>query len=376
MDLIALAGITFAGIGFFLSLFYLFRNKFQNDGYLFLYLALGILAYEVFYKTLLHSRLIYEFLSLYTTRRFFNLMIYPILLFFIWSITKKAFRLQRAHKLVLALFAGYSLYTLVYSLAISPDVKRELLDQFYADGRPGPFNYWANGGTLIRSTLIPLVFVGISGYDFFQFRRRQPQLQHRRLLHFVALIIGLYFFYFQFSNLIYQLAYRYTGFSMIEWPTDILFLSVILLLLAIVTLSVNSGDTFFPPVKYAASALDKQTYQELVDQARKLIEREHLYTNPQLTIADLADGLNTNSKYLSQAINDLLGLSFPDFINQYRVEEARRQLLYAENRTLTIEAIGQLAGFRSKSSFFRAFKKMTGLTPNQYIKTADSPPKQ
>ncbi|MEO0340625.1 MAG: helix-turn-helix domain-containing protein, partial [Bacteroidota bacterium] len=58
---------------------------------------------------------------------------------------------------------------------------------------------------------------------------------------------------------------------------------------------------------------------------------------------------------------------FKDYINQFRIDKARQALLDPQNALLTIEAIGQQCGFQSKSTFFRAFKKETQLTPKQYV---------
>ncbi|MCG8331845.1 MAG: helix-turn-helix domain-containing protein [Chitinophagales bacterium] len=375
MDFIALLGMGFASVGFFLSSFYLLRNKFNYDGYLFLYLALGVVSYEVFYKTLIHSQLIYDFLLLYSPKHFFNLLIYPFFLFFIWTLSRKAYKLSRTHFGLIIILVAYAIYPWVYGLTISFEDKKNLLDLFYQDTRPGPYNYWGNWQTLLQSTLIPIGFLTVIGYNFFRYKGRLTNIQNKRLLNFIALIIVLYFLFYQFSNLFYLWGYQATGFSMIEWPIDILFLSIIILLFSIVTLSVNSGDSFFPPSKYQSSSLDKNTYEAILTKVKKRIEEEQLFKNEKLTVAELAHKIDTNPKYLSQTLNDHMEISFADFLNKYRVEEAQKLLLDEEHKSLTIEAIGQMAGFKSKSSFFRAFKKFTSLTPNQYIKSADKPTK-
>nr|WP_262897095.1 helix-turn-helix domain-containing protein [Muricauda sp. CAU 1633] len=81
----------------------------------------------------------------------------------------------------------------------------------------------------------------------------------------------------------------------------------------------------------------------------------------------IAERLGTNSKYISQAINHKMGKSFTQWVNDYRVEEAKQRLLDPKNEKLTLEAIGNTSGFHTKSSFFSAFKKSTGLTPSQFV---------
>ena len=109
-------------------------------------------------------------------------------------------------------------------------------------------------------------------------------------------------------------------------------------------------------------------FKELKISLIKLMEQEKLYLDQSLTIHTLAKELSTNSKYLSQLINSEFDKSFVVFVNEYRVNEAKELLLNQENHNLTIEAIGNQAGFKSKSSFNSAFKKFTGQTPSVFIK--------
>ena len=93
------------------------------------------------------------------------------------------------------------------------------------------------------------------------------------------------------------------------------------------------------------------------------------FTNTDLTIYDLAKLANTNYKYLSRAIKQLSNQNFASYINSYRVEEAKRLLKNKEFDNYTIEALAEMSGFKSKSAFNTAFKKITGDTPSHYKKT-------
>lgn len=92
------------------------------------------------------------------------------------------------------------------------------------------------------------------------------------------------------------------------------------------------------------------------------------YTDVELSLNKAAEMLDTNARYLSQFINDSFDSNFPTFINQLRIEEAQRLLKDPNYNKLTIEVIGQEAGFKSKSAFNSAFKKETGVTPSFYKK--------
>ena len=96
--------------------------------------------------------------------------------------------------------------------------------------------------------------------------------------------------------------------------------------------------------------------------------KDKVYLNDALTIHSLAAQLKTNRKYLSQLINTEFKKSFVVFINEYRVAEAKALLKSEENKHFTIEAIGYKSGFKSKSAFNSAFKKITGETPSSFLK--------
>lgn len=247
-----------------------------------------------------------------------------------------------------------------------------MLNLFYKDFRPGPFNYWLNVNTLLKTTIIPVSFLSLIAYDFFRFRKKNITIQNKRLINILSLIIVVYFLFNQFSNLIYKWVYGATKFSMVEWPIDIAFLSIIILLLSVIALLVNTGSTFFPQTKYIGSSLGEKSYEAIIDKVKNYIEINELYKKEKLSLTEISKKVDSNPKYLSQAINHHLNLSFVDFINNYRVEEAKKQMLDTKNAPLTLEAIGMMAGFKSKSAFFRAFKKATNVTPNQFLKSKTS----
>ena len=105
---------------------------------------------------------------------------------------------------------------------------------------------------------------------------------------------------------------------------------------------------------------------ELFELIKQLIETEQLYLNPELSINNIAEQLNTNYKYVSQSINMCYQQNFVTFINAYRIEYAKNLLNNPEKNNLTIEAIGQGSGFKSKSAFNNAFKKITGINPSDF----------
>lgn len=98
----------------------------------------------------------------------------------------------------------------------------------------------------------------------------------------------------------------------------------------------------------------------------RVMDQERPYLISDLTIFDLSKSAGTNSKYLSKVINQHIGKNFSTFINDYRLEEAKRLLASSEGNTFTIEAIAQMSGFKSKSVFNAYFKKKYQMTPSKY----------
>ena len=323
-SLFTILGFTVFGVASFIGIFYLIRNGVKDDGYSFLYLLLLLFSFELFYKTLIHSHFIDDLIVLYTSKRFFNPLVYPLFLFFVYSITRDRFRLNSIHWSILILVGVLTVWYQAPVFGLSNAEKYSLLEAFYADTRPGAFNYWINWKTLFLGTVIPVVFVAASGFEFIRFHRRNRNITKRLLLYILMMVIVLLFVFNQFSNLLYRWLYGITNFSFIEWPVDITFLSLLISLLAVIALAVNSGITFLPASKYATSSLHPDNHAQFVEKARTALLEEKLYLQPEFTIRELAKYVGTNSSYLSQAINQHLGTSFKDFINAYRIAEAKK----------------------------------------------------
>lgn len=95
------------------------------------------------------------------------------------------------------------------------------------------------------------------------------------------------------------------------------------------------------------------------------------FRDADFSLQSLADLIGSNSKYVSQTINDLLKKNFRTFINEYRVKEAQRMIDDTTHYgNLSLLGIAQNVGIRSKSSFIEAFRKVTGMTPSAYQRAA------
>jgi AraC-like DNA-binding protein len=98
-----------------------------------------------------------------------------------------------------------------------------------------------------------------------------------------------------------------------------------------------------------------------------LIEQDKLYLNPELTLTDFAQRLQTHSKLVSAVINEAFDKNFNDFVNEYRVNIFKAKVNDPKLKHLTLLAIAFECGFNSKSTFNRAVKRATGDMPSAFI---------
>ncbi|WP_442588287.1 helix-turn-helix domain-containing protein [Pedobacter sp. AW31-3R] len=143
--------------------------------------------------------------------------------------------------------------------------------------------------------------------------------------------------------------------------TFVLYLTVLLLIFR------NSTETAISieKEKYKNKEIDKETLDS-IDQKLSIIIEKELFLNPNFSLEEASKELKLTKHILSQYVNEVLGKSFSNLIKEYRVEKAKKLLETEKN--YTIESLGYDSGFNSKSTFFTAFKKVTGLTPAEYQK--------
>ena len=106
----------------------------------------------------------------------------------------------------------------------------------------------------------------------------------------------------------------------------------------------------------------------LLERLEAYMQDQAAYENPTLTIAELANHLQTHSKAVSTIINSQFEMNFNDWVNKYRIEAVLQRFKQGQHKEQTILSVALDSGFNSKSTFNRAFKKHTGTTPIQFLK--------
>ena len=110
---------------------------------------------------------------------------------------------------------------------------------------------------------------------------------------------------------------------------------------------------------------DLKKYDDLYEKLMAL-EKQKLILDIEFNEIGLAEKLGVKSYILSKFLNERLGKSFIEYINEKRIEEAKNLLQKKECKDWTMYAIALDSGFKSESSFYSNFKKQTGMTPNQF----------
>lgn len=114
--------------------------------------------------------------------------------------------------------------------------------------------------------------------------------------------------------------------------------------------------------------MSEKKCQEIIDRLTTYMEEQKPYLNSELRQVDVVVFLGYSVREVSQVLNTKLNQNFSDFVNSYRVEEVKIRIQNNELDKYTLTAIALKCGFSAKSSFLRAFKKATNMTPTDYFK--------
>lgn len=128
----------------------------------------------------------------------------------------------------------------------------------------------------------------------------------------------------------------------------------------------STTDT--PKASYSKSGLDAERIEKLAKTLSNHMEIERPYLNEELNLQLLSAECNLQQAHLSQVLNQHFKMNFYDFVNQYRVEEAKKRLRSSDFDHLSVLGVAFECGFKSKSSFNRYFKKYTRVSPSEFKK--------
>jgi AraC-like DNA-binding protein len=245
----------------------------------------------------------------------------------------------------------------------------------------------------VRSSLVislAVVYVTLAGLHVVRYLRRvkeRTSAAERAALSQVKFlvisfstlwVVALFRYLIDLSNPAYS---QYTGLALPFGGTLIIYGMAYLSLRKPETLSgldhpapSEEAGGLLPARKYEKSTLTSERSDVYLKKLLAVMDTEKPYMDGDLTLARLATKLSVSAHHLSQIINERLNQNFFDFVNTYRVEEAKRMLVNPAKKHYSLLAIAEEVGFNSKSAFNTAFKKQTNMTPSEFRKASNGQP--
>jgi len=282
-------------------------------------------------------------------------LIGPILYLYIKSITIKDFQFRISHLLHSVPFLVFLVFNMLnrHNFPLSPDNR-----DFY-------FVYCLAISVILIQFLIYLII----SYNYAQkliIRGKADQFPKENLNPFwirniVTFISVLWFIYVMYCFQTYFCFYLAT--TVIEAFYYSLF-SYWILYNELREQKITFINNFI--VRYRSSGISAEDALKYKAMILDYVSKNELYKDHNITLGKFAKNLSLTPHVVSQVINEQLSCNFNDFINSYRVEEAKRMLNDPAMKNITVASIAYDSGFNTLSAFNTAFKKFTGLTPSQF----------
>ncbi len=119
--------------------------------------------------------------------------------------------------------------------------------------------------------------------------------------------------------------------------------------------------------KYTQSKLNNADLEKLKIELDQLMIKKKPYLNSKLLKTELAKMLGVNSPELARLLNENIGMNFFEYVNYYRIKEFVNLAETEKGKQLTFFGLAQEAGFNSKTTFNKSFKKLMGVSPSTYF---------
>ena len=298
------------------------------------------------------------------------LVIGPVVYFYIQSLLRPNFQFQPKDWWHFAPGILYLLYSLVIFIS-DKFVFEEFY--FYADGRDKDLKTWYQ--LLGLTSMIAYLFVCLRMYlsykkSIFDVVSFAESVLYRWIQNFLIafltlLVLRIIFF---FSNPQWE-EFGSQFWYFLSFSAVFLYISIngYAHSLTSGSLSIQRIPNPIPDYRSSKSVSKKEEIDNWKSKIETLMNTQSIYQNPQLTLTDVAEALGTNSKMISNVINQGFQMNFNDFINYHRIEAIKKKIGNGEHLKSTLLGLAIDCGFNSKATFNRAFKKSTSITPKDYI---------
>lgn len=371
ISIFSIFNFSILGIGLYFAAYLVSSGKRKLPVVRLMVIAILVLLYELFVNTLLQSGIIYRLPFLFKLEWLMNLALYPVMLLLVFSIADKTFNFRYRH---LWLFLPFVLeFAQTSSYLFTPvEQKLQMIDLYYRNTRPGPVNLFSNPLLLLKRVVIPVAFLGYTMMYILRARPATTGKTSANLFNYLLWMIGMILAFRLLAQVLYYFFYALTQNELVEKILDASLLTAIIILLCSLILS-ELGKTrsvlFQRMEKKKLVAANRTRKESLLKRIQDLLVEEQYYKE-NVTLRQLAGILDTNEKYISEAINETRGITFSEMINLIRVQKSKELLVAGEGRRMSMEGIAAEVGFQSKSTFYRVFRKKTGMSPAEFAECA------
>jgi AraC-like DNA-binding protein len=329
--------------------------KFESRLFLiFFLLVIGICLLDrlqYFYRSFLHR---HNFPHLFNTGDIFSLLYLPALYFYIKSITTPGFKIHKRYlwHLLPSLIVFINLF---FNYYIKPaDIKFSLLKENMA--------FHKNFIQLEVFNLFHLLQLGYLFAGFYLLRNYQKKVRdffssYNKMQIPAIYAILLLILIVRLTNMV---AFKINHQLAINMDVFLTLYSTLIIIIGYLQPKIFLQQTDLQKLN-SHKAIDPITISEL----NRLMEIDKLYLNPELTLNDLAEKLEISTRELSFILNSELKLNFFNFVNTFRINEAKHILSEKTNNKTILEILYEV-GFNNKSAFNRVFKEFTGYTPTEF----------
>ncbi len=370
-NILSVIGIIGVIQGLFLSFFLLFHRSDNRRANILLALLLIILSVDLTGVIMDYTRYYLVFPNLYLVTDPLDWLIGPALFLYVFALTQKHFTLKPIH--LLHLIPSLLFWVLLIPFFVQDtDWKLAEITKAYQarmDGAESQRELWARILLALFFCTQPFVYIVLSirnlrkhavliREQFSSIEKINLKWLTRLLVIVVVLWCAWFVLFFELSDdddiillpVLFSIVVYTIGYFGLRQPA----------------LFSQTAETE-PQKKYESSKLTAEQSKDFLQRMIKAMEADQVFKDPELTLDKLAEEIDCPGRHVSQIINEQLNQNFFDFVNRYRIEDAKK--LIREKPEYTLLAVAYESGFNSKSSFNASFKKYSGQTPSEYKKS-------
>ena len=360
-DALLLLGLIQGGVVLYVSLRRRSTNllAYRFFGLILLTLTLSTLgAFRTYwlndYLHSIQSRLLFQFFPYFTF-----LLLGPALYFYQRSLLDPGFKLQRRNllhfaPLILELAPFFAAVMAAFALGVDGMSLDQALDLTYALGKMELY-------LLIPRVLSISIYLWLSWKLLLSYREKTSVTVYRWLKTLLSVFTVLSVSYGLLTLLLFS---PWVYLLLDDFPYSIAYLVHFPIVGLIYFLTIKFMLNQIPWSKQGTVISDMSEKAKILSQ---LMEEEKLYRDPGLKLKQLSEQAGMSEKSISFILNQHFQKGFNDFVNEYRVGEAIEKIQNENLQHLTLEGIAAEVGFSSRSTFYRAFKKVTQKLPTDFI---------